>query len=222
MNLENKKAATGRCLIITAYIESAIADAVYIRDGDFVICVDGGYEKAAAEGIVPDLLLGDFDSLNMAIDPALREKTLRLPAEKDDTDTLAALKHGLGLGFSDFMVVGGIGGRLDHTLANLQTLSYCLDCGGRIWMADGGNKATLTDGPIFRIQKEDGFYFSLFSWSGRCSGVCIENAKYLLRDATLTQSVPVGVSNEFLDGDALIKIKQGRLLVLLSKDPPRR
>jgi thiamine pyrophosphokinase len=212
---------TRRCVLISAYLDAAISEIAPVGAGDFVICLDGGYARAAAEGLVPDVVLGDFDSLKSPVDPGFKGRIIRAPAEKDDTDAMLGLKYGLELGFSDFLMIGGLGGRLDHSLANLQALSFCLDQGGRMWVADAANKATIIADRSFtlrREEKEGAAYFSLLSWTERCTGVCVENAKYTLRNAVLTQGMPLGVSNEFLEGPAVVRLESGRLLVILSRD----
>jgi thiamine pyrophosphokinase len=178
--------------------------------------VDGGYAIAEAAGLVPDLVIGDFDSLRGDVAPGV--DTERLPAEKDDTDTMLALKRGFDMGFRDFLIVGGLGGRFDHSLANIQALSYCLDMKGRAVIADGGNIAMMTDDAALRLERREGFYFSLFSWSESCEGLCVDGAKYPLDGYRLTRDDPLGVSNEFLAGPALIRKKAGRLLIVLSRD----
>ncbi|MDR2770855.1 MAG: thiamine diphosphokinase [Clostridiales Family XIII bacterium] len=206
-----------RCVIITARIEGAIGAALRIRADDFILCADGGYDRATREGITPAAVLGDFDSITAPPRDAPGMRTLVFPAEKDDSDTLLALKYGLDAGFRDFVVVGGLSGRFDHSFANLQTASYCLDRGGRVWLADSMNKATLTDAGVFVLQPEKGFYFSLFAWSESCGGVEIENAKYSVRDLRLTQRFPIGLSNEFKEGPVTIRTESGRLLIVLSR-----
>jgi thiamine pyrophosphokinase len=206
-----------RCVIITARVESTISAALAIQEDDFIICADGGFDRAAAEHIRPDAVIGDFDSTRARghIPPGVR--VLEFPAEKDDTDTLLALKYGFDAGFSDFVVVGGMSGRFDHSIANLQTAAYCLDRGGRILLVDESNRATMTDDDVFVLMPMEGFCFSLFSWSEHCTGVDIENAKYGLSKARLTQSFPIGVSNEFKDGPVTIRKETGRLLIILSR-----
>jgi thiamine pyrophosphokinase len=206
-----------RCVIITARVEGKIADAIGIRDDDFIICADGGYDKAVSERISPDAVIGDFDSARIPADTAPGVPVMKFPSEKDDTDTMLALKYGLDAGFSDFTIVGGMSGRFDHSVANLQTAAYCLDRGGRIWLVDGSNRATMTDAGVFVLQPDKNFYFSLFSWSGQCIGLDIENAKYNLRNARLTQGFPLGVSNEFTDGPVTVRKRAGRLLIILSR-----
>jgi thiamine pyrophosphokinase len=206
-----------RCVIITARIEGAIADALRFKADDFVICADGGLDRAAAEGIKPAVILGDFDSIGTPPRAASSVRVLGFPAEKDDTDTMLALKYGLDAGFSDFVIVGGLSGRFDHSFANLQTAAHCLDRGGSIWLADAMNKATMTDAGAFVLWPEAGFYFSLFSWTESCDGVDIENAKYGAQNLRLTQSFPLGVSNEFAGGPVTIRKRSGRLLIVLSR-----
>jgi thiamine pyrophosphokinase len=218
MDQDSRGAAqTRRCVVITARTEDSIAAALRVRADDFVICADGGYDLAAAEGIKPAVILGDFDSIGAPPRACAGTRVLEFPAEKDDTDTLLALKHGFDAGFSDFVVVGGLSGRLDHSFANLQSASYCLDRGGRIWLVDATNKATMTDADAFTLYPEEGFYFSLFSWTESCEGVDIENAVYSVQNIRLTQSFPIGVSNAFKDGPVTVRKRSGRLLIILSR-----
>jgi thiamine pyrophosphokinase len=206
-----------RCVIITARIDGAITDALDIADDDFIICADGGYDGALAEHNSPDAIIGDFDSVRAARGAAPGVSVLEFPPEKDDTDTMLALKHGFDAGFSDFIIVGGMSGRFDHSIANLQTAAYCLDRGGRIRLVDNDNTATMTDAAVFTLQPVNDFYFSLFSWSECCIGVDIENAKYSARNLRLTRGFPLGVSNEFTDGPVTIRKESGRLLIILSR-----
>ncbi|MDR2296150.1 MAG: thiamine diphosphokinase [Clostridiales Family XIII bacterium] len=206
-----------RCVIITARVEGTISAALRLRADDFVLCADGGLKPAAAEGIKPAAIIGDFDSVGALPRDTPETRVIGFPSEKDDTDTLLALKYGLDAGFRDFVVVGGLNGRFDHSYANLQTAAHCLDRGGRIWLADAMNKATLTDAGVFVLRPEEDFYFSLFSWTESCDGLCIENAKYDARGIRLTQGFPLGVSNEFKGGPVTIRKESGRLLIVLSR-----
>ena len=109
-----------RCAIFTAYCEGDAQRAYAHHAGDFVLCADGGWEIARGMGVRPDLVIGDFDSSAQPGDGAVE----RVPVEKDDTDTMLCVKRGLAMGFDDFLIVGGFGGRTDHTLANIQSLHY--------------------------------------------------------------------------------------------------
>jgi thiamine pyrophosphokinase len=213
--MPNKK---NRCVIITPFLNGPINEAYAFEEGDFLIAVDGGYAVAEAAGLRPDLVMGDFDSFPLERLSAFpQDKIIKHPAEKDDTDVMLAIKTGFSLGMTDFRIIGGIGGRLDHTVGNLQALSYCLSRGGSAWIDDGPNKATMTDAAEFLLPFREGCYFSLFSWSESCVGVRARGAKYPVGGATLTNSFPLGVSNEFSGGDVIITKESGRLLIITAR-----
>ena len=216
-----------RCIVITSYSETKIKSNIEINSGDFVLCADGGLEFAREEKIVPDIIIGDFDSCSLSTvvestenDPAYSNTEINseIP-EKDDTDTLMCVKYGLEKGYTKFVIIGGLGGRFDHTIANIQTLSYILDNGGSGWILDGSNKVTMiNDNSELVLYPEDSSYFSLYSYSEKCTGVSVINAKYPLEGAVLTQSFPIGTSNEFKNTDepTTIKVKNGKLLIIKS------
>lgn len=225
-NMEEKPMSEiKRCIIITSYIETTIRTNVNIRPDDYVICADGGFKHAVRENITPQVVIGDFDSYPHseaeAIINSLPEyshvEIMRTIPEKDDTDTMMCIKYGFSKGFKDYIIIGGLGGRLDHTMANIQALSYIIDNGGSAWIMDGHNKATMIKGPAeIELTGEPSSYFSIYSYTEKCTGIYEINAKYPLDDATLTQSNPMGTSNEFLDGNAAIKVENGKLLVIIS------
>ncbi len=113
-----------RCIIITAYINGEIREITDIKETDYIICTDRGYELALSENIAPNVVLGDFDSSEGIIPDIPKGKILTFPVEKDDTDTMLALKHALPMKFDRIIIVGGLGGRLDHTVANLHSLNW--------------------------------------------------------------------------------------------------
>ncbi|MEG1584169.1 MAG: thiamine diphosphokinase [Anaerovorax sp.] len=237
-----------RCVIITAYLHGFIKDCLQINEDDYIICADGGYDLAVAENICPHMVLGDFDSAhkNSPLHQLASNhegewdsenslpKIIKFPVEKDDTDTMLALKHGVDLGFRNIIIIGGIGGRLDHTIANLHALSYFLDytpsdgeketTTPSIWLLGQKNKVTLIQSEELIIHKQfplraGDFKLSLLSYTEQCTGISISGVQYPLKNATLTQSFPLGVSNEVLEGSvATISVKQGKLLVILSTD----
>lgn len=198
-----------RCVIFTAHCQGDPAAAYAPRPGDFILCADAGWRLAAGMGLQPDLIIGDFDSG----DPPGEGRVERFPVEKDDTDTMLCLKRGLGLGFDDFLIVGGFGGRLDHTLANLQTLNYAALNRARAEMSDGINWATVIAGGQVRVPRLAGT-LSLFSLSDCCRGVSIDGAKYNARDLTLTNATSLGASNQVVEDWAQIRVREGSLLVM--------
>lgn len=180
------------------------------RESDFVIAADGGYRYCLAEKLKIDLLLGDFDSLPQV--PQL-ENVERFPVEKDDTDTMLALKKGLSLGYRTFSIFGGTGGRLDHTLANLQALLYLAEHGavGRLYDKNFVYSAIKNETVTLKGKKDA--VFSVFAMNGPARGVSIRGAKYCVENAELRPDFPLGVSNHFLDGEVQIAVKDGVLII---------
>ena len=193
-----------KCYIITSYIEGRLSKIISPEKSDFIICADGGYDIAVSENIKPDLVIGDSDSGDMGAIDDCGVEIIRFPGEKDESDTFLCVKHAVNLGFGEITIVGGIGGRLDHTIANIQTLAYFSDPYKRLVMLDENNYATILMNSKITLQKRDGFSVSLFSLSDRCLGVTASGLCYPLRDAELTNSYPLGLSNAFAGGEAVI------------------
>lgn len=183
----------------------------YLREDDFDICCDCGLRHLSGLGVSPDLIVGDFDSHE---DPLLDVETITLPREKDDTDTVFAVKEALRRGFQDFLLVGAVGGRLDHTLGNVSLL-LMLDAQGKsaAVLDDYSEMRIVSDEPV---EIEDRFaYFSLLNISGTARGIEIKNAKYPLTNAEITCEYQYGISNEVLPGEtAAVSVKEGRLLLI--------
>jgi len=198
-----------RCVIFTALCEGDAADAYTAREDDFILCADAGLETARRAGAKPEAVIGDFDSM----DAPEGENVIRHPVIKDDTDTMLCVKYALEMGFGDFLVVGGIGGRLDHTLANLQTLNYLAERGCHAELCDGKVHAVAVKDGSVRIQRTAG-KLSVFALCGRCEGVFIRGAKYELEDGVIEPDFPLGMGNDFKDDFAEIGVKKGILLVL--------
>lgn len=180
--------------------------------GDVVIAADAGYRICLEEGIVPDLLLGDFDSMEPPADAA---PIFRLPAEKDDTDTMAALRAGLERMCDTFYIYGGTGGkRLDHTLANLQSLLFLRRRGARGFLYDDDFLWTVLENEALDIPKTvEWGLFSVFCLGDRAEGVDEKGFQYPLQDAVLTPDFPLGVSNHILEPRARIAVRNGTLAV---------
>jgi thiamine pyrophosphokinase len=215
-----------RCVVITSYQSALLKESFDFRKDDYIICADGGYPHARKERIIPDVVMGDFDSGNFeSIENDIKKSGLngrcrivRIAAEKDDTDTLFCLKYGIDQGFDDFFILGGLGGRLDHTAANLQTMSFAIDRGKTIWFLDGKNRTTLRKPGRLTVSRLEDYFISLFSYGEYCEGVCIKGVKYPLENHRLDNSFPLGVSNEFACEEAEISHTSGKLLIILSRD----
>ena len=204
-----------RCVIFAARCDGDLRRAYTPQAGDHILCADAGWLLARQLGVRPDLVIGDFDSSNAPADWPVR----RMPAEKDDSDTMLCIKRGLALGYEDFLIVGGFGGREDHTLANLQALHYAARRGVRAVMRDGESwAAAIVDGAatVRRDAAGDGpVKLSVFALTDRCEGVAIRGAKWTLEGATLTNAFPLGLSNEFAAPEAEISVENGALLVIV-------
>lgn len=162
-----------------------------------------------------DLLLGDMDSIQG--EPETDLPMIRMPREKDDTDTMAAIRHGQALGYEDFLLLGALGGRLDHTMANLQAAAYLSSQGARCILQDEETTVLLlTEGSI-HLPRHQGYALSLFSFTETCQGVSASGVQYPLKNATLTNTMPIGVSNEWSDEEAWISVAQGTLMILQSR-----
>ena len=180
--------------------------------GDLVIAADAGYLNCKKGGIVPDLLLGDFDSMEV---PDGAEHLVRLPVEKDDTDTLAAIRVALERGCDTVYIYGGTGGkRLDHTLANLQTLLFLRRKGARGYLYDDDFVWTAIENESLTAEKTvEWGLFSAFCLGDRAEGVDEVGFQYPLSGALLTPEFPVGVSNHIMAPQATITVRKGALAV---------
>lgn len=178
---------------------------------DYLICADAGYRYLEGTGLKADAVLGDFDSMPVPSE----ENVVRYPSEKDDTDMMIAVKKGLEEKCRSFILTGALGGRLDHTIANISALSYLCDRGikGLIYSKDC--VIVLLENETMVMEKKPGFFISVFSYGERCEGVTLKGLKYPLDNAVLDQSFPLGVSNEFSEEKAEIGVKNGKLLVVM-------
>lgn len=184
---------------------------VHLREDDFYICCDSGLRHREGLGIAPNLIVGDFDSYE---NPRLNAETIVLPCEKDDTDTVFAVKEALRRGFEDFLLVGVIGGRLDHTLGNVSILLMLDGQGKRAAAVDDYSELEIvSDKPVFIPDRYA--FFSLLNISGTARGIVIKNAKYPLDGAEIACEYQYGISNEPLPGQtAEVSLEKGRLLLV--------
>lgn len=188
-------------------------DGMSIRpeQGDLVIAADGGYEYLKGLGIEPDVLMGDFDSLQIV--PEHRHLIRHSPI-KDDTDMALAAAYGEQEGFGRFLLYGGLGGRLDHTLANLQLLTGLSRKGYAAYLIGEGNIITAITGERLEFSAQNQGMLSVFCAGERAEGVSETGLKYLLDHAVLTCDRALGVSNEFIGEKAAVEVEQGTLMLV--------
>lgn len=202
------------CFIVGAGEVSANLS-LTLRPDDLLIAADGGLLTAERMGLVPHLVIGDFDSLGGRPN---HPNTVVLPTVKDDTDMCAAIRLGRERGYTRFALYGGTGGRLAHTLANLQLLDGLAreDCRG--FLVGDGTVATAVHGGALDFPAYMSGYLSVFCTSGKAQGVTLSGLKYELDNETLTGSFPLGVSNEFVGVSACVEVAHGVLLTLWQAD----
>lgn len=187
---------------------------------DYVIACDKGAFYADRMGIKPDLIMGDFDSYEGDIHKFYADIPIEtFPVMKDDTDTMLAIKKAFELGYKHMIIVCALGGRLDHTISNIQSLAYIAANGGiGEIISDTEHLRTFTgaEGKI-TLNKKEGFSLSLYSLTDRCSGLSISGAKYNVENVELTNTFPLGHGNSFVDDSVEISLTDGILLIIESK-----
>lgn len=201
--------SAGTCFLVGA----GSFDGMYIRpeQGDLVIAADGGYTYLKELGIEPDVLLGDFDSLKRV--PEHRHLERHSPI-KDDTDMALAAAYAREQGCSRFFIYGGLGGRLDHTIGNLQLLIGLSRDGAEAYLIGQGNMITaITEEKIVFDAEAEGI-LSVFCMSEPACGVWERGLKYTLTDATLVCDRTLGVSNEFTGQESFVEVRNGTLVLL--------
>lgn len=180
-------------------------------EGDLVIAADGGYDALRQRGIRCDLLIGDMDSIEVC-DKAVER--LLFPVEKDDTDTALAYREGVRRGYREFRLFGCVGGREDHTLANYCLVALARTEGSRMTLVgDGYDIFAIKDEKTVR-KRDTGRTISVFAFGKEARGVSISGLKYGIENYTLSPLIPLGVSNEFVGGEAVIEVHDGLLLVM--------
>ncbi len=201
-----------KCIIFCAGEFTELIE--HIGSDDLIIAADGGLLHTQALGLVPNIILGDFDSLGYV--PAGAEVH---PVEKDDTDSMLAIKKGLALGCDTFFLYGALDGeRVDHTMANFQALQYLAERGARGYLIGKRQIVTaLRNGSIaFPATCSD--YISVFCLGKDAEGVCLQGLQYEIENQVLTAGFPLGVSNRFIGKEAAVEVKDGTLLLIWSRN----
>ncbi len=205
-----------KCYIFAGSPDTKCTDMIF-DDDRYVICADGGYALAKKLRIQPDVIIGDFDTYTKKLPESC--EIIRYPIEKDDTDTMLAVKLALERGYKYIVICGGIGGRIDHTIANIQTLRYILKHEASGELAGDGNHIIMQQGPSVRVySRMKGYYFSVFSYTNECTGVNLTGFKYPLKNGVIKNNFPIGVSNVVTGKSGVVSLDKGILLITYSKD----
>lgn len=205
-----------RAIIIGGYLQNIITDLKeHIVKTDYIICADKGLEYVLENNILPNLILGDFDSTEFPQNASC--EVLKLPCKKDDTDLQYAARIALDRGYRDILLTGVTGGRLDHTLASISTLKFLVKKGAQAVILDQAASLWITQSSITLNKPKFESYFSVFSFGEKAEGVTITGAAYPLNNKTLTNDFPIGVSNEFADEKITVSVNNGCCLVMVVK-----
>ena len=178
-----------------------------------IIAADSGVLKAKTYGITPNMQIGDFDSAA----PLADVPAVKLSEKKDDTDTLAAVKYALAHRYNEIIILGGVGGRLDHTLANIQTLLFAARQGADIALEDDEKILYLINNGAKKIKWQKNCRAAVLSLTDKSEGVTTRGVEYELTDVVLTNAYPLGVSNITTEAEIFVEVKKGALLVILER-----
>lgn len=186
------------------------------EEGDLVISADAGYRNATLMGVHTNILIGDFDSLGHIPDDV--DEVIKLPSEKDDTDTQIAVDTAIQRGADEIVIVGSTSGRLDHALSTLAILEKYWGQHISIYIVNGQNRVRYIRNSGFIVVRSKYKYFSLIAADEKVKGVSIEGAKYPLKGKTLLRNCQFAVSNEIVKNAALITVKKGGVYIIESRD----
>lgn len=203
-----------RCLILGGgEIIDYAAVATQIDRDDFILCADSGFLHCEKLGVVPDLLVGDFDSIS-AFPPG--SERIAYPAEKNYTDSTLAVREAFERGYTELLMAGMLGGRFDHSLANMQNLAWCAGNGINARITDGKTEVfAVKDGELALPSRENS-YFSVFPLVTGCESVTITGGKYPLNEYSLRFDEPRAVSNEFIGKKVTVTVKNGTVAVIIT------
>ena len=189
------------------------------KGANYIICCDGGAGFAAKLGLVPHLIVGDFDSLDVNIKADYENKSVtfaEFPVEKNATDLEMAVEMALQKSPDEIIILGGYGGRADHFLGNIQTLVMAAKADAKAFLVSSTTKAFVID-KYAEIPRENFDYISLVPLEAEVSGITTTGLKYPLRSDTLRIGTTVGISNEFVDSVATVVVDEGLLLAICTR-----
>ena len=201
---------SGTCFIVGAAPDGADIN-FSPQDHDLIIAADGGFVHLERLGIIPAVIIGDFDSLGFIPAQAL---VLPFAKEKDETDMMLAIRYGLDKGYQTFEIYGGIGGRIDHMIANVQALTFLASHGACGRLVGHNTCATVICSGSIEFEAEKHGVISIFALDKEVQGVTVCGLQYPLTEATLTNTFPLGVSNAFIGQASVVSVREGALLII--------
>lgn len=187
------------------------------RCADYIIACDRGWKHAESLGLMPDLIVGDFDS---SPKPEGGIPVECLPTRKDDTDTMYAVRKALEKGYRDIVIACAFGGRFDHSFANLQSAAFAVSHGGRCRLIGEGTQALVFTSSREVFPRRDGWSLSVFALSDECTQVTVQGTKFECKAVTLINAFPLGVSNVWEAEEASVSVENGIVMVVQSRLKP--
>lgn len=202
-----------RCVIISGSPDTNVEEIKSLCTiDDFIVCADSGYSFAKKAGLTPNLIIGDFDSLKEELPQ--NTEVVKLNTHKDDTDTEHCVMECIRRGYKDFLLLGSIGGRTDHTFANIATLAFLSEYNYNGIARNNGEEIRILKEGSYEMNNKKGLIFSVFPYGCESVNVTYKGAEYMLNNKTLTYNVSRGISNVFVDDEAEITINRGRAILL--------
>lgn len=203
-----------KCAVISGAPENDLSYYKPYLKGRYIICADSGYLKCNTLSVKPDLIIGDFDS---SPKPKADCEIITLEVRKDDSDTFHCVKTAIERGFTDIVILGAIGSRVDHTYSNILSLNYCADLGVNACIVNKNNKIVITDKSV-SFKKTQYSHFSMFALFGAVEGLSINGAQYNLNGYTLEPFDQLAQSNGFNAEEVSISFTKGKLILIFSND----
>lgn len=202
-----------RCVIISGSPDTNVEEIKSLcTSDDFIVCADSGYSFAKKAGLTPNLIIGDFDSLKEELPQ--NTEVVKINTHKDDTDTEHCVMECIRRGYKDFLLLGSIGGRTDHTFANIATLAFLSEYNYNGIARNNGEEIRILKEGSYEMNNKKGLIFSVFPYGCESVNVTYKGAEYMLNNKTLTYNVSRGISNVFVDDEAEITINRGRAILL--------
>ncbi len=184
----------------------------HITSDDYIICADSGYDITKKANITPDLIIGDFDSVKSAL---YEKNTIKLPIEKDVTDSVAAYFEAIKLGFDSFVMFGGTGGRFEHTYANISLMANASKSGIKFEILDNNHIFRCITNSSLKIKKKDNQQVSVFAYGDIANGVTLTGFHYPLSNYSLDPfNGALGTSNDIIDDFGIISVESGTLVII--------
>ena len=201
-----------KCIIVGAgeFCETSLP----IDTKDYIIAADGGYDNLRSINVTPHIFIGDKDSVNSCVENL---SSIVFPAKKDDSDLLLSVNHAIEKGFRLFYIFGGMGGRIDHTIANIKILHYLSSLGMRGYLFSKDEVITVIHNEGITFPSYFSGNFSVFSLGGDSLGVNEKGAEYSLCSYTLTSDSSIGLSNRFCKKEAVVSIDNGTLAIIFTR-----